>query len=196
MSMSTVKHSKRVDQPGDSAAVLVEARAFAVGAHAAVGQTYGDEPYHVHLDHVARVLRHFGLRGDIILLAAAYLHDVVEDTQVTIEDVEAYFMPDIAGLVDTVTDRRADGPRPKRKLATYARIQRSKNPFAAVLKLADRIANCEASVGNAKMRRMYEREYPLFREALEHMTRGNVPEAEAMWAHLDSLQSDGPMNKR
>ena len=166
-----------------------EARAFAVGAHAAVGQKYGDEPYQAHLDHVVRVLRHFGFGSDSTLLAAAYLHDVVEDTKVTIEQVEAFFMPDIAGLVDAVTDRL--GPsRTSRKLATYARIQRSNNPYAAVLKLADRIANCEASVGNAKLRRMYEQEHPMFREALEHMTRGNVPEAGAMWAHLDSFQSD------
>lgn len=63
---------------------LQQARKFAVEAHG--DQRYGDEPYVVHLDHVLAVLQRFGIEGEDILVAGL-LHDTIEDTNVTQEQI-------------------------------------------------------------------------------------------------------------
>ena len=65
----------------------LDAQRFAEEAHA--GQRYGEHPYGVHLQAVRAVLRDFGHGG--ALAVAAWLHDTVEDTAVTREQVEAHF---------------------------------------------------------------------------------------------------------
>ena len=63
------------------------ARAFAVAAHG--DQRYGSDPYVVHLSAVRQVLEDFGYDGDFAL--AAWLHDTVEDTEVTVVQLEREF---------------------------------------------------------------------------------------------------------
>ena len=124
-----------------------KARIYATAAHAAVGQRrkYTNEPY---INHPAAVV-------DIVLtvshtdemIAAAWLHDVVEDTKVTIEDIAAEFGPVVANLVSDLTDvsRPEDGNRAARKA-----IDRDHNakasPQAKTIKLADLIDNTRSIV--------------------------------------------------
>jgi len=90
---------------------------FATAAHAAVGQMrkYTDDPYIVHPIRVATTVAKFG--GTDEMIAAAYLHDVVEDTGVSIDDIQDMFGPAVALIVDGLTDVSVpeDGNRAVRK---------------------------------------------------------------------------------
>ena len=90
---------------------------YASAAHAAVSQRrkYTDEPYIVHPARVATTVAKFG--GTDEMIAAAYLHDVVEDTGVSIEDILDMFGSVVAVIVDGLTDvsKPEDGNRAVRK---------------------------------------------------------------------------------
>ena len=94
-----------------------QALTYATAAHAAVGQRrkYTDQPYIVHPIRVAGIVADFGGTNDMI--AAAYLHDVVEDTGVSIEDILDMFGSVVAVIVDGLTDVSVpeDGNRAVRK---------------------------------------------------------------------------------
>src|SRR4051794_30356155 len=77
------------------------ARDYAIQKHE--GQLYGTEPYSVHLAAVREVLRWAGFEDGHPLATAAWLHDIVEDTAATREDVAARFGDDVAALVWAVT---------------------------------------------------------------------------------------------
>lgn len=147
------------------------ARAFALERHG--DQRYGDEPYGVHLAEVAAVLARFAVE-DPDLAIAAWLHDVVEDTDATLDDVDERFGSRIRALVDAVTMEAGD-TRAARNAATHPKIRAT--PGAVTLKLCDRIANVER--GGPK-RALYRSEHEAFRAALHR-----PGEADAMWAHLD-----------
>lgn len=140
-------------------------------------QMYGVLPYTHHLAAVEGVLREFGETRDD-LLVAAWLHDIVEDTDVKIRDVEENFGENVAALVHAVTSE--PGENRKTKVALTLPKTREAGPDAVRLKLADRIANVRnggASLG------MYVKEYPAFRHALYTQGSGNGK----MWEELDRL---------
>jgi (p)ppGpp synthase/HD superfamily hydrolase len=151
---------------------------FAQQAHA--GQEYGTGNFHErHLARVVATLRRFGV-DDPVLLAAAWLHDTVEDTEVTEDDIRREFGDDVGDLVWRLTDE-AGGNRKERHRLTHLKIRG--RPEAVRVKLADRIANVESSLEErTHLRGMYRAEHPAFRE---HLWRAG--EWEEMWAHLDSL---------
>jgi guanosine-3',5'-bis(diphosphate) 3'-pyrophosphohydrolase len=82
-------------------------RVFAIAAHAAVGQKrVTGEPYSDHPERVVAILRSAGFNRveDRPLLAAAYLHDVLEDTRVTKELLGQLFGIETMGLVVALSD--------------------------------------------------------------------------------------------
>lgn len=93
------------------------AKVFATTAHAGVGQLrkYSGDPYIVHPIRVADLVASYGGSDDMI--AAAYLHDVVEDTDVDIDTIRDVFGDDIASIVCGLTDvsKPSDGNRAFRK---------------------------------------------------------------------------------
>lgn len=97
--------------------VVTRAELFAVAAHRAIGhrRKYTGECYTVHLREVAELVTLHG--GTPSMTAAAWLHDVVEDTQVTREDVAEWFDPEVSDLVNWLTDvsKPEDGNRALRK---------------------------------------------------------------------------------
>jgi (p)ppGpp synthase/HD superfamily hydrolase len=154
------------------------AAALAWGRKVHAGQQYGDQPYAVHLNAVADVLRRFGHGDDPVLVSAAYLHDAIEDQGVNRDEIAERFGERVADIVQAVSD--PDGEtRAEQKAAAYPRIRALDG--AVIVKLADRIANVEA--GGPK-REMYRGEQAAFREALR---KAGV--ADDMWAHLESLLS-------
>lgn len=156
----------------------ISARDFAILAHGT--QLYNGEPYVVHLDEVVAVLREFGVT-DEALISAGYLHDVLEDTEVTRRNVAEIFHRSY-GMVYAVTDSRGAN-RKERKAATYPKI--AAYPGATTLKLADRIANMRRClIHNDSRLQMYRDEYPDFRKALRV-----AGEDDAMWICLDDLWS-------
>ena len=148
------------DDSGEKAPITIAARDFAFEKHAA--QRYGDQPYTVHLTAVREVLQWAGYSDGHSLATAAWLHDVIEDTPTTREEVARLFGETVAELVWAVT---GVGPNRKTRNANaYAKIRAC--PAAATLKLADRIANVEASLATADKLTMYRKEWPEFEAAL------------------------------
>jgi hypothetical protein len=123
---------------------IERARKFATGAHQRIDQRrkYSGQPYHVHLEAVARTVS--SVTTDEETICAAWLHDVVEDTPATLEDVEREFGASIAALVEELTDtsRPSDGNRATRK-AIDRRHTSHASARAKTVKLADLIDNCE-----------------------------------------------------
>lgn len=146
-----------------------KARAFAIRAHA--DQRYGEHPYSVHLDRVASLARAHGFADDESI-AAAYLHDVLEDSEVTGAELEAEFGSRVMKAVAFCSDE--PGPNRKtRKSATYARMKtqvEAKHGWIALAirtKVADRLANASAcAANNPSMLEMYRSEHPTFRASL------------------------------
>lgn len=123
---------------------LVErAREFAIGAHTRIDhrRKYTRQPYDEHLASVARLVA--SVTDDPEMVAAAWCHDVVEDTPATLYDVENALGPAVAGLVDELTDisRPSDGNRKTRKAIDRRHLAQS-SPRAKTIKLADLTDNC------------------------------------------------------
>jgi guanosine-3',5'-bis(diphosphate) 3'-pyrophosphohydrolase len=168
---------------GAGGADLVErARRLALAAHGE--QRYGADPYRVHLEHVVEVLTRFA--HDDVMRAAAWLHDTVEDTPLTLEEVTREVGPEVAAIVAAVTDEPGAN-RKARKAATLGKLAAA-SPAARAVKLADRIANVEASIahGRGDLFAMYAGEHVAFRAAL-YTAGENHPQ----WVHLDGLFAAG-----
>lgn len=123
--------------------LVARAREYAVRAHERIDQRrkYSGQPYETHLQAVAAIVA--SVSDDPETLAAAWLHDVVEDTPATIEDVLREFGPGVAKLVDALTDvsRPSDGNRAARKAIDRDHLAVAP-PRAKTIKLADLIDNC------------------------------------------------------
>jgi len=153
--------------------MVERARIFATAAHAAVSQVrkYTGAPYIVHPAEVAKIVS--SVEHTDAMLAAAWLHDVVEDTGVTIEVVRAEFGDEVAELVGWLTDvsQPHDGNRAHRK--AMDREHSAMAPAEAqTVKLADLISNSRSIlVHDEKFARTYLEEKKLL---LEVMNKGDA----------------------
>ncbi len=108
-----------------------KARAFAQKAHAGAVDKAG-EPY---WNHPARVA---GRLSDPAEKVVGYLHDVVEDTEYTVDDIRAAFGEETAEAVDAISHREDES------WADYL-IRVKSNPVARVVKISDLIDNSNLS---------------------------------------------------
>jgi GTP pyrophosphokinase len=101
------------------------------------------EPYITHPVAVATIVAELGL--DARSVAAALLHDAVEDTGLTVQDVEARFGPEVAAIVDGVTklDRLQFDSKEAQQAATVRKmlVAMASDWRVLVIKLADRLHN-------------------------------------------------------
>lgn len=108
-------------------ALLLEADTFADQWHRAAGQTRlgTGEPYITHPRAVALRLHQLGFPRPV--LAACLLHDVVEDTAATSEQIRTIFGEEVATLVREVTNvsRKEDGTRAERKAIDRDHVARA-----------------------------------------------------------------------
>lgn len=153
---------------------LVQAQFFATTHHVFFKrQMYGALPYTHHLQQVVEILGSYGTHGskswygdgiDVNeVLIAGWLHDIVEDTDVKLRDVEEQFGENVAMLVGAVTDEQGSHlDRKARKALTYPRT-RAAGKIAVRLKLADRLANVDSG---GSMLKKYAKEHEDFRRAL------------------------------
>lgn len=122
--------------------VLLLARAFAFAAEHHSGQARKGEAAEPYVNHVADVARRVAEAtggSDARLVAAALLHDTVEDTRATEKDIRAAFGDDIADLVMEVTDDKTL-PKDARKQAQIDHAPHLSDR-AKRLKLADKASN-------------------------------------------------------
>jgi (p)ppGpp synthase/HD superfamily hydrolase len=117
-------------------ALVVEAYAFAAAAHRAQRRKDGLS-FIAHPVRVARLLAARGYGEEVI--AAALLHDVVEDTPITLAELRERFGPAVAALVDWVTE---DGrlPVPERRRAYRDRVRRGPRAARDIC-AADKLCN-------------------------------------------------------
>lgn len=143
---------------------ITNAYLFAYAAHTAIDQRrkYTNEPYLHHLANVVELLEDY---ADTILLneeedeesleratniiCAAYLHDVVEDTKITLDDIQRHFNEEITMMVDFLTDhaKPEDGNRKKRKQMYRDRLITAPNDVKTI-KIADIIDNLSTIVAH------------------------------------------------
>jgi hypothetical protein len=123
--------------------LVARARRYATSAHQRIShqRKYTKQPYEVHLKSVATLVA--SVTDDAESVAAAWLHDTVEDTPATIEDIREEFGEGIASLVAELTDvsRPSDGNRAARKAIDRVHLG-SASRRAKTVKLADLIDNC------------------------------------------------------
>lgn len=116
---------------------------FATEAHQRIDhrRKYSNQPYAVHLERVAKTVA--SVTDDEEMIAAAWLHDVVEDTPATLDDIERDFGSSIASLVRELTDasKPGDGNRAVRKTIDREHLAQASDR-AQTVKLADLIDNC------------------------------------------------------
>lgn len=152
--------------------VVEKARVFATAAHTACGQLrkYTYEPYIVHPAEVVSIVS--TVPHTDAMLAAAWLHDVVEDTGVTIETIRAEFGEEVAELVGWLTDvsRPEQGNRATRKAIDRAHTAMAPAQ-AQTVKLADLISNTRSIMEHDEtFAKTYLAEKKLL---LEVMTKGD-----------------------
>lgn len=179
-------------------ALIEAARNIAIRAHA--GQFYPPEhgpiEFSMHLGHVVSVLHRFDVRDEIVV-AAAWLHDVLEDTTLTPERLRMLHTKHLSllqvggeddidmvlNVVVAVTDGEGE-TRAERKRSVYPKIV-ANGYRAMAVKLADRIANVEASLlgGRGKdFLGIYKREHEEFVEALR-----SIVAPPGMWDYLNTI---------
>lgn len=119
---------------------------FAAHKHRDQRRKSGDIPYINHPINVARLLAEVGGVDDLDILIAAVLHDTIEDTATTREELKEAFGPTVLGLVEEVTDDKSL-PKAQRKRLQIEHAPHL-SPGAALIKLADKIANVN-DIGHA-----------------------------------------------
>lgn len=148
------------------------AKAFAVDSHRRIDhrRKYSQQPYEVHLKAVAELVA--SVNDDPATIAAAWLHDIVEDTEVTLDDVRDKFGAQVALLVHELTDvsRPGDGNRATRKAIDRDHLAAA-STCGQTIKLADLCDNAlDITGGDQKFARVYLRE---MQDLLEVLVAGH-----------------------
>jgi len=127
----------------ETPSLVHRAREFATQAHRRIDQRrkYSKQAYEVHLKAVAGLVA--TVTDDQEMIAAAWLHDTVEDTPATLGDIEREFGSGVSQLVADLTDvsRPGDGNRAARKAMDRAHTAQA-SARAKTVKLADLTDNC------------------------------------------------------
>ena len=123
-----------------------QALVFATLAHGDQLRKYTNDAYIRHPIRVANNVRLWATT-DSEVIAAAFLHDVIEDTSVTLAQLELFFSDRVVRLVQQLTDvsRPEDGNRAVRKELDRQHIAKA-SPEAKSIKLADLIDNARSIV--------------------------------------------------
>ncbi len=145
-------HERHPDADGDA---IRKAYWFAEERHRGQDRHSG-EPYITHPLGVARIVAGLGL--DVDTIQAALLHDVVEDTGTTLDDVEAAFGPQVAAMVDGVTKltRIHFESQEERQAENYRKliISMSSDIRTLLVKLSDRLHNMRTLSYMSKSKQM------------------------------------------
>ena len=149
-----IKEKKKVHK-------ILKAKKFAEKAHG--DQMYGSYPYIKHLELVSQLAEPFGENAQVL----SYLHDVVEDTETTVEEIKNEFGIYIAECIELITDCPGKN-RKERKLKTNEKLTLSQNKDVLIVKTADRLINMAICIANKEkgLFTMYKNEYNEFKKAV------------------------------
>lgn len=147
--------------------LLDEAIVFAVQAHRGMTRKGSDIPFILHPLEAAAIAAAISTKDEV--LAAAVLHDVVEDTSHTLEEIEARFGPTVAALVAQETEQKRPGlpagaTWQLRKEETIVHLQTSAGYEAKLVTLADKLSNLRSMYrdwekeGNALWSRFHQQD--------------------------------------
>jgi (p)ppGpp synthase/HD superfamily hydrolase len=166
---------------------LLAALAFAADRHRdqrRKGQT--EAPYINHPIRVAQTLWEVGGVRDAATLTAALLHDVLEDTATTHDEVEARFGQEVRGLVQEMSDDK-NLPKAERKQQQIDHAA-GLSPRAKMIKLADKIQNVEDLGEEPPMSWSHQRlvDYIAWADEVVAGLRGTHPRLEARYDEVAS----------
>ncbi|MCG7496462.1 HD domain-containing protein [Vibrio sp. Of7-15] len=159
----------------------LKAQTFARERHK--NQNYGDLPYYRHLDEVAEIASPFGNLAMIV----AQLHDVLEDTDTTVDEIAHEFGFTVANAVFFVTDCEHDNrlirKKNMNKNLACLNVEDDAGRLALLVKSCDRLANLRASkrISSYHFER-YQKEHADFRAAVY---RPGL--CEAIWWEIEQL---------
>lgn len=143
---------------------------FAVQAHDNVNQKYGNAPYSKHLFAVKRFAEMFSLYYVDIqevptVLAGAMTHDIIEDAQLTYNDVKKECGHEVAELAYALTNEKGKNRAERANNKYYDEMRQVK--YATYIKLCDRLANAQNSLDEgSSMLKKYKKELPHFKLAI------------------------------
>lgn len=155
--LAHASQSSVAQESADDADLVCRAFEFAYQLHEGQRRASG-EPYICHPIAVAGLLRDLG--GSSAMIAAGFLHDIVEDTEVTPEDIEAQFGSEVRQLVEGVTklSKFNFSSKTERQAENFRRmfLAMARDIRVIVVKLADRLHNMRTleHLGDQKRRRI------------------------------------------
>ena len=147
-------------------------------------------PYINHPIALANVLANEGGVEDVTVLCAAVLHDTIEDTETTSEELQAIFGPKVASVVMEVTDDKSleKSLRKQRQVEHAPHISKE----AKLVKLADKISNLRDIIASPPADWSAERKQAYFEWAAKVVAgvRGVHPGLESVFDGLLARQAD------
>jgi (p)ppGpp synthase/HD superfamily hydrolase len=165
--------------------LLERALRFAADQHRSQNRKASSTPYITHPMQVAWILERAGF-NDESLLAAALLHDVVEDCNVGLMELRKEFSPAIARLVDAMSEQKLDSAGCRRPWEDRKREHLAQLPGATVevkaLMLADKLHNLETIALDLQ-------------SGDEVWSRFNAPKERLLWYYttaVDACAGDDP----
>ena len=178
--MAAVSTAAPVPGFAERSPTLRSAYRFALGAHhgpAREGDTDIDHPVQV-----ARLLHEHGFEEEVV--AAALLHDVVEDTSINLDQIKGSFGDEIASLVREMTEDEGIEPYERRKAEHRRRVAHDRR--VAAIYAADKVANTRAISSASEAPREKLRHY---RQTLETLcaTHPDLPFLGALREELEAL---------
>lgn len=143
---------------------------FAIQAHQETNHTYDGKPYSIHLQLAfSFASKHIELLPPEIntheVLAAVWVHDVIEDCRKTFSDLKKALGESVAEIVYALTNEKGKTRKERASEKYYEGIR--KTPGALFVKLCDRLANVQYSKDNgSSMLAVYKKEQTDFKQQL------------------------------
>lgn len=141
--------------------MIEKAKEYAIDCHNMTAHKYDGKPYDTHLQMVFDIAKKFihliPNEAQETVLAACWVHDVIEDCRQTYNDVKAKTNEALAELAYALTNEKGRTRKERASDKYYEGIKQT--PFATFIKVCDRIANYEYSKQQgSRMAEMYEKE--------------------------------------
>jgi len=157
--------------------IVKEAQRYATEHHRGTNHLYDEKPYEFHLqmvyDTAMKFIHLIPEEDRENVLAACWLHDVIEDCRLTYNDVLHAINKEVAELVYAVTNEKGKNRKERASDKFYADMHKVKH--AVFVKACDRVANYEHSKNTkSRMADMYEREMVSFVKQIYQHQYGEI----------------------